>query len=83
MELNSKEGRQLTVNLNPTALEADVAYFSARLELIGHPETSYQAAQCKVYQALEQALKETLQRLRGSESKKDRRDEAESGEGQG
>jgi hypothetical protein len=50
-------------------LEADLAYFGARLELVGEPETRYQAAQLKVYKALETALCENLKRLRKKESK--------------
>ncbi len=57
------------VNLNPIALEADIAYFSARLELVGHPVTYYQLAQVKVYRVLSHALEETLWRLRGREEK--------------
>jgi hypothetical protein len=47
-------------------LEADLAYFGARLELVGSPETQYQAAQLKVYRALAKSLEETLQRLHRS-----------------
>jgi hypothetical protein len=50
-------------------LEADLAYFGARLELVGQPETQYQVAQLKVYRALEAALEENLKRLRKKESK--------------
>ena len=59
----------MRVNLNPIALEADIAYFGARMEMVGEPQTCYQAAQLKVYRALEDALVETLTRLRGSEAK--------------
>lgn len=51
------------------ALEADVAYFSARLEMVGDPATYYQCAQVKVYRVLADALKETLWRVRGREEK--------------
>lgn len=42
-----------------------MAYFEARLELVGKPETIHQQAQLKAYQALEQAMIQTLARLRG------------------
>ena len=64
-DLSKQDNSQLRVNLNPVALEADVAYFSARLELVGNPETRYQVAQLKVYQVLADALAENLQRLSG------------------
>ncbi|MCG8486602.1 MAG: hypothetical protein MI756_03960 [Chromatiales bacterium] len=64
-----QDSNKLRVNLNPISLEADLAYFGARLELVGEPETRYQAAQLKVYKALETALCENLKRLRKKESK--------------
>jgi hypothetical protein len=67
--LSAQESNKLRVNLNPISLEADLAYFGARLELVGEPETRYQAAQLKVYKALEAALEENLKRLRKKESK--------------
>jgi len=62
--LSGPENSRLRVNLNPISLEADVAYFGARLELVGQPHTSYQVAQLKVYKALEEALVENLKRLK-------------------
>lgn len=41
-----------------------MAYFGARLELVGEPQTRYQAAQLKVYKALEAALCDNLKRLK-------------------
>jgi hypothetical protein len=67
--LSVEDSNKLRVNLNPISLEADLAYFGARLELVGEPETHYQAAQLKVYRALEAALEENLKRLRKKESK--------------
>ncbi|MET0070835.1 MAG: fumarate hydratase [Candidatus Thiodiazotropha sp.] len=67
--MSVQESNKLRVNLNPISLEADLAYFGARLELVGEPETSYQAAQLKVYKALEAALEENLKRLRKKESR--------------
>ncbi len=57
----------MLVNLNPIALEADVAYFNARLELVGSPETYYQQAQVRVYGVLAKTLEETLKCLKGRE----------------
>jgi len=62
--LTGPENNRLRVDLNPISLEADVAYFGARLELVGEPHTRYQAAQLKVYKALESALGDNLKRLR-------------------
>ena len=62
--LTGQESNRLRVDLNPISLEADVAYFGARLELVGEPHTRYQAAQLKVYKALESALGDNLKRLR-------------------
>ncbi|MES9816816.1 MAG: fumarate hydratase [Candidatus Thiodiazotropha sp.] len=67
--MSAQENNKLRVNLNPISLEADLAYFGARLELVGEPETQYQAAQLKVYKALEAALEENLKRLRKKESR--------------
>ncbi|MBW9257645.1 MAG: hypothetical protein K1562_08460 [Candidatus Thiodiazotropha sp. (ex. Lucinisca nassula)] len=64
-----QDSNKLRVNINPISLEADLAYFGARLELVGEPETRYQAAQLKVYKALETALCENLKRLRKTECK--------------
>jgi hypothetical protein len=66
--LSEQESSRLRVNLNPISLEADVAYFGARLELVGEPQTRYQAAQLKVYKALEEALGDNLKRLKKKES---------------
>ncbi|MCU7796369.1 MAG: hypothetical protein KZQ73_02450 [Candidatus Thiodiazotropha sp. (ex Semelilucina semeliformis)] len=62
--LSGQESSRLRVNLNTISLEADVAYFGARLELVGEPQTRYQAAQLKVYKALEAALCDNLKRLK-------------------
>ncbi len=53
------------VRLNPAALEADVAFFEARLELVGEPSTAYEVAQRKAYLALCDSLQEMIDRLRG------------------
>lgn len=47
------------------ALEADLAYFEARLSLLhGLPDSLYQRAQLRAYHALEQAVNATLGDLR-------------------
>jgi hypothetical protein len=62
--VTEEENDKLHVNLNPIALEADLAYFGARMELVGTPKTCYQEAQLKVYRVLARSLEETLLRLR-------------------
>ena len=59
----------LHVNLNPIALEADIAYFCARLELVGTPANYYQFAQVKVYGVLANALEENLRCIKRREIK--------------
>ncbi|MCB1725328.1 MAG: hypothetical protein H6959_01205 [Chromatiaceae bacterium] len=47
------------------SLEADMAFFEARLSLADHaPDTVYQRAQIKTYQALGELLAETLADMR-------------------
>ena len=47
------------------SMEADMAFFEARLSLAEHAhDTSYQRAQVKAYQTLEQLIGDTLARLR-------------------
>lgn len=50
--------------LSVTGLEADLAYFTARLELIGKPNTSNQKAQVATFRFLQQALDKMLVRLK-------------------
>lgn len=52
-------------SLDETALEADVAFFDARLSLSGRESpTAYQKAQQKTYATLGKALNGTLKKLR-------------------
>jgi len=51
-------------------LEADVAYFDARLSLLGKPATRYQKAQEAVYRMLEGILIQSLIKKRGEELNK-------------
>ena len=55
------------LELRVSALEADLAYFAARLALIGNPVTQHQRAQVKTYRALEKSLAGILANLRQSE----------------
>jgi hypothetical protein len=50
--------------LNVSGLEADLAYFRARLELIGAPQTINQKAQQEAFRLLTQAVGAILNRLR-------------------
>lgn len=64
-----KDGESETKeSAKPTSLsklEADVAYFDARLSMLGKPSTQYQKAQLKAYQVLEGMLVQSLVRVRG------------------
>ena len=52
-------------------LEADIAYFEARLSMLDEkPTTSYQNAQVRAYTALESLLNETLERIRSQQRKR-------------
>ncbi len=54
-----------------SALEADVAYFNARLALLSKvPESPYQEAQLRAYKRLEEVLQENLARLKGNKKKR-------------
>jgi len=54
------------LKLDVTSLEADVAYFDARLSFVGsRPETVYQRAQIRTYEALARILGDTLSALKG------------------
>ncbi|OOZ35915.1 hypothetical protein [Solemya velesiana gill symbiont] len=52
--------------LSVSALEADIAYFDARLALLSdRPRTYYEDAQLRAYQELINILTEHLEKLRG------------------
>lgn len=54
-----------SVDVDVAALEADVAYFDARLSLAAKlPETAYQKAQIRTYETLGQLISGTLENLR-------------------
>lgn len=52
------ERKRLRVRL--ARLEADMAYFQARLEIIGHPDSNNQMAQVKVFKLLNKTVSEKI-----------------------
>ena len=65
---NSDE--KLWSHLSVTSLEADIAYFDARLALVnGKAESHYQKAQIKAYRELMTVLSEMVALLRGQSTK--------------
>jgi len=51
-------------------IEADVAYFDARISMLGQdPDTPYQKAQLKTYKILEELLQTSLARKKSEYSK--------------
>jgi hypothetical protein len=61
----SKRKPNRLARLNISVLEADVAYFDARLAMLdGSPDSFHQEAQIRVYSELERVLSGMLQRLR-------------------
>ena len=65
--MSNKIQRQPGISVSE--LEADIAYFDARLSLFGSgPESSYQHAQIKAYRALGSLLSSRLSRLGGNET---------------
>jgi len=55
------------MELRVSALEADLAYFQARLELLGEPKSSHQKAQKRVYETLGRSLEKTISQLHRSD----------------
>jgi len=58
-------GKNPWEGLTVTGLEADLAYFEARLELIGKPRTLNQQAQYITFRILNQSMARMLNRLKG------------------
>lgn len=59
-----------TARIDVCSLEADMAFFEARLSLAGEaPDTVYQLAQIKTYQTLGILLGDTLNTLRPPKSR--------------
>ena len=55
----------MTSKLDVSSLEADVAFFEARLSLAGEsPDTFYQIAQIKTYQTLGKLIGDTLKTIK-------------------
>jgi hypothetical protein len=64
MESEPPKARK-SIDVEVAALEADVAYFDARLSLAGKlPDTVYQKAQKRTYEMLGQMMSSTLAELR-------------------
>ncbi len=71
MRAKKKQAEEARKHLpSVSELEADVAYFDARLSLLGRPATVYQKAQEVVYRMLEGMLIQRLIKRRGDELKK-------------
>jgi len=51
-----KPDRRAPRRIQMARLEADMAYFQARIELIGEPRTCNQRAQCKLFEVLHKSL---------------------------
>lgn len=72
MDASGKNGNNL-IRMDVLELEADVAYFDARLCLVSdRPDTSYKKAQIKTYQTLEKSLNATLSALKKRQPVKSR-----------
>jgi hypothetical protein len=56
--------RKPWTGMSVTALEADIAYFEARLELLGEPRTSNQKAQADTFRFLIRSLGGLLSKLK-------------------
>ncbi len=64
-EVNDKKSKKEWAKVSISSLEADVAYFDARLAMLGEEIGShYQYAQLKAYKELEKVLAEILERLK-------------------
>jgi len=69
---NTKRNKEWA-KVSISSLEADVAYFDARLALLGEDiESQYQYAQLKAYKELERILAEILARLESKPKRKRR-----------
>lgn len=72
MDQSNKSANNL-IRMDVIELEADVAYFDARLCLVsGRPDTSYKKAQIKTYQTLGKSLNATLSALKKRQTQKRR-----------
>ncbi|MDJ0739313.1 MAG: fumarate hydratase [Gammaproteobacteria bacterium] len=63
--MSATEQQTKPARIDIPSIEADIAFFEARLSLADHaPDTAYQRAQVKTYQTLGRLLGETLATLR-------------------
>jgi len=61
VELGERKRHQIRV----ARLEADMAYFEARLELIGEPKTANQLAQRKAFKLLLKTVSSKVSKIKG------------------
>lgn len=59
-DLSADASERARRNAHLARLEADLAYFQARLEILGEPRTANQIAQRKVFKRLHKALGEMI-----------------------
>jgi hypothetical protein len=59
-DLDRAGDEQTRLKVGLPSLEADVAYFHARLEILGEPTTTNQWAQQKVYRLLSQSIEDLI-----------------------
>ena len=65
-ESGNTRDRNKEMRLSISVLEADVAYFDARLAMLeDEPDSHYQLAQIEIYGALQSVLSGMLQKLQG------------------
>lgn len=63
--MDNPASQPAAVRIDVSSLEADLAFFEARLSLAGDaPDTAYQRAQIKTYRTLGRLIGQTLNRLR-------------------
>ncbi len=63
--MDNSDASPKAIRIDIPSLEADMAFFEARLSLAGDaPDTAYQRAQIKTYRTLERLLGQTLKTLR-------------------
>ncbi|MCW8906404.1 MAG: hypothetical protein OQL28_04080 [Sedimenticola sp.] len=69
MQQRDSKSREKWARFSISSLEADVAYFDARLALLNKKNATYhQLAQVKAYTELERVLSRMLARLKGGDS---------------
>ena len=63
-DLEADAGARSRRSLRLASLEADLAYFQARLEILGEPKSANQWAQLKTYEVLRRSLGELILKSR-------------------